>query len=246
MDQDALYQLLAARFCHDLASPINAAGLLLEMGSDDETQMLAKKNQAKLTCILRFYRILFAYRVDEGLLDRVLEVIQEACLSQGVKISLGEKGLSENSEKGLSSGLLKALIALFYILMPWLQESDYLVLTNDEDALDAVEKEILPKAYLDSLAQNGVHCFPEGSGEAYGLFPRASPQLLLTVKTQNSLSDLCSAGLNVSKQMERSSQNIFPFFLGAMLQGAHGFLTRHGMQDERGSRMFFTFWNVRE
>lgn len=55
--------LLGAKFCHDIASPINALGLILETAQSDPSSLaLANQSQQDLAMILALYRMLFSYR----------------------------------------------------------------------------------------------------------------------------------------------------------------------------------------
>ncbi len=80
---NSVFQALGARFCHDLASPIGALGLMLEAHKTNfipaDDLALLQQNQASLTCLLEFYRIFFTTRPLQRLFVRSVDVLKKAC-----------------------------------------------------------------------------------------------------------------------------------------------------------------------
>lgn len=76
---DRALQLLGAKFCHDIASNINALGLILEMEADQpdaQNMHFAKQSHSALITLLDFYRILFGYRTETNFFTKVQKWIQ--------------------------------------------------------------------------------------------------------------------------------------------------------------------------
>lgn len=132
--KESVYQLLAARFCHDLASPINASGLLLEFCGDAETQAMAQQNQDTLVNLLQLYRILFAYREGQDLFSKASAVIQKACQLKGASLEIVAGEETQESRDVPSDEMGKILVCLFYSLAGVLREGDRVILAEGHEA----------------------------------------------------------------------------------------------------------------
>lgn len=130
MPYDHSYQLLAAKFCHDLASPINAMGLILEMIEEDNYDYshikLAQQNQTTLVNILNLYRIFFAYRSQQDLFAKSISTIKALCLEKEVSFTLSLLDSTVSDKIG------KISACLFYIFYGLLQKNDSISLIESK------------------------------------------------------------------------------------------------------------------
>lgn len=240
MRKDAVYQLLATRFCHDLASPINAAGLLLEAGLEGETQSLAQHNHANLVSILRLYRLMFSYRPNEDILGRVLEAIREACCLQRVESDIRIAD-PDSPEKEIPSSLLKALVVVFYGLMPHLSEHDGICLVSgrEDGRQEAVSERPLDAA--ENWQGSEDLWFPKAFHKADHSV-RLQKRLELRVETGHPLTDFLLSWSASIERADPSSQDALPLFLEFVLteSEAFGALQQHN----EGLQTTFAFYEV--
>lgn len=120
-----LYQLLGASFCHDLASPINASGLIweaLEGALAVHDRQLARQNQGSLLMLLEFYRIFFAHRPPQHLFARALALLRTLAKEQQVLLAVDPQLDDVEDPMG------KILALLAYMFRGNLQSGDALVL----------------------------------------------------------------------------------------------------------------------
>ncbi|MDR2464584.1 MAG: hypothetical protein LBD36_03195 [Holosporales bacterium] len=125
-----VYQLLAARFCHDLASPINTIGLLLETSCDDT--VLAKQNYALLVDLLNLYRIFFSYDQQEKFLEKTCTVIQSICSRKKVQFKLNINK-NTNNKNTHDTGLSKIIACIFYIFIQTAVANDIFFIEETTD-----------------------------------------------------------------------------------------------------------------
>lgn len=105
----SIYQRLGASFCHDLASPINASGLLWEALDDSVTPQdreVAACNQRNLIHVLEFYRIFFAHKPHQHLFARVINLMQKVFESRGVVFKETTKDFDASDANGQILALL--------------------------------------------------------------------------------------------------------------------------------------------
>lgn len=113
------YQLLGAKFCHDIATPINALGLTLEMLPTDESVFpLTQQAYEALVNLLNLYRILFA-RVSPPL-AAVTKVIYQTCDQKHINYAIKIVRDENYSDMG------KIITCLFFHILPRLSAKDSL------------------------------------------------------------------------------------------------------------------------
>lgn len=244
MEKETIYQLLAARFCHDLASPINAAGLLLETESGSEMQELAQRNHAMLTNILQVYRLLFAHQEDKSLLERAVNVVERIYNAQGVPNKISIKKNPDNSRPPLSNAFIKAFVTVLYLLMPYLQEGALLLVTNDEEGLDQDNQQIFSEMCSGDWEQHEIRSFPERfEAPTFQTF-HFQADLFLEFKAQSNFPDVFSFWETAIEPQETSSQNILPRFLRQMQKDSNSFLLGHFAKKETEARSFLMFCSI--
>lgn len=119
--EEVVFQGLGACFCHDLASPINAAGLIWEAWESSLTtheNRLAQQNQASLLTLLEFYRIFFANRPPQHLFSRALNLLKTLSKQQQFLFVMDAR------MEDMDDSLGKILALLIYMFRGNLQSGD--------------------------------------------------------------------------------------------------------------------------
>lgn len=123
--EEVVFQGLGACFCHDLASPINASGLIweaLEGSLTTHENRLAQQNQESLLTLLEFYRIFFANRPPQHLFSRALNLLKTIGKQQQLLLVL------DSQLEDLDDTLGKILALIIYMFRGNLQSGDAILL----------------------------------------------------------------------------------------------------------------------
>ncbi|MDR1208269.1 MAG: hypothetical protein LBJ89_02865 [Holosporales bacterium] len=129
----SVYQLLGAKFCHDIATPLNALGLTLEMLPADKSILLLTQQAHKaLVNLLNLYRILFAEYSPP--LAVVTKVIHQICDQK--QINYANKIMRDENRVDIG----KIITCLFFHILPRLNANNSLLIeqlpdqsTSDKD-----------------------------------------------------------------------------------------------------------------
>ena len=139
-----VYNLLLSRMCHDMASPINAIGILFEMLAEDSSSKqelkLAKQSHDQLVDILTFYRILLSYRDNSHNFQKAISYISSYCRKNEV--------LFENKITGEQSDNIGKIVAcIFSIILTKIQNlrslsirrilnNDYVIMASSRNSIN--------------------------------------------------------------------------------------------------------------
>lgn len=129
---DDIITLLGAKFCHDIASPLNALGLILEIldTNDQKNLLFAKQSKTSLVNCLNFYRLLFSYHKSETLFEKAIQWIKQECRNKKIVLQI------ELETRQQEDWLGKIVLCAFSILCDGVKEGGELCIYKDFNSLN--------------------------------------------------------------------------------------------------------------